>query len=229
MSGDKVGKTTWNRVCRAAAFSSAHYALLIGDSQKQLETLPDGCVDTCVTSPPYWGARDYGNSGQVGLELELQDYVDKIVAVFSEVRRVLSPSGTAWLNLGDTYYGGCGTVDGRPPAKGWKRNKQLSMVPFRVALALQEDGWWLRNVVCWHKPNAMPFSGRDRLANSWEPVFLLAKSERYYFNLDSIRVPHETDDRVERKRAERGGNNGKAQGKTEMRRWLNSGAMLTAR
>jgi hypothetical protein len=113
-------------------------------------------------------------------------------------------------------------VGGKPPLKGWRRNKQLALVPFRVALALEDDGWWVRNIVCWHKPNAMPFSGRDRLTNTWEPVFLLARSEQYYFNLDAIRVPHETDDAGERKRAERGGNNGKASGKASLRRWLNS-------
>jgi DNA modification methylase len=212
----------WSKVRAIAHLSSDHYAILIGDAVTQLRRLPPGCIDTCVTSPPYWSARDYGHSDQIGLEEEVGEYVERLVAVFAEVRRSLVETGTVWLNIGDTYFGGAGTVDGKPPERGWKRNKQLSLVPYRVALALQEDGWWVRNVLCWQKSNAMPSSVRDRLTNVWEPVFLLAKSERYYFDLDAIRVPHETDDQVERRRAERGENNGKARGKDELRRWLNS-------
>lgn len=218
----KSNKREWSALRNVAHLSSDHYAVLIGDATTQLRRLPAGCIDTCVTSPPYWSARDYGHSDQIGLEANVDEYVDRLVAVFSEVRRTLSEGGTAWLNIGDTYFGGARTVNGKPPEKGWRRNKQLSLVPFRVALALEEDGWWIRNVVCWQKPNAMPSSVKDRLTNSWEPVFLLAKSERYYFNLDAIRIPHETDDQIERRRAEQGANNGKARGKAELRRWLNS-------
>lgn len=212
----------WRRVSAKADHSSGDYAVFVGDAKIRLGDIPDQSADTCITSPPYWGARDYSDPDQIGSEADVQQYVDNLVSVFSEVRRVLTETGTAWLNLGDTYFGNCGTVNGKPPAKGWKRNKQLSLVPFRVALALEEDGWWVRNAVCWHKPNAMPFSGQDRLSNTWEPVFLLAKAEQYYFNLDAIRIQHETSDEVERKRAERGGNNGKASGKASLRRWLNS-------
>ena len=204
-----------------AAIGSDRYALFAADAERALRSLPDGVADTCVTSPPYWSARDYAHPEQIGLEDDVDAYVDRIVAVFREVRRVLTDDGTAWLNIGDCYLHGCGTVNGRPPELGWKRNKQLTLVPFRVALALQDDGWWLRNTVVWNKPNAMPSSVRDRLTNTWEPVFLLAKSERYHFDLDAVRVPHVTDDEVERRRAERGAA-GKASGQSELRQWLNS-------
>jgi DNA modification methylase len=212
----------WDALRAIAWRSSPGYAVFVGDSLSTLSSLPSGFVDTCLTSPPYWGARDYGNPKQLGLEAGLEEYISKLVELFREVRRLLKPRGTAWLNLGDSYFHGAGTIGGRPPARGWKRNKQLVLVPFRLAIALQEDGWWLRNVVVWHKPNAMPSSVADRLTNTWEPVFLLAKSEHYDFNLDAIRMPHKTDDAVERRRAEGGLSNGKARGQSHLRRWLNS-------
>jgi len=212
----------WRTICATAAVSSKRYAVLVGDSRESLATLPAACIDTCLTSPPYWRARDYAHSRQIGLESSVDEYIKNIVAVFREVRRVLHDRGTAWLNIGDCYLNGCGTVNGKPPRTGWKRNKQLCLVPFRVALALEDDGWWVRNVGVWHKPNAMPASVGDRLTNTWEPVFLLTKSERYHFDLDAIRIPHQSDDAIERRRAENGHNNGKAKGKTELRRWLNS-------
>jgi DNA modification methylase len=213
----------WESLRRTADLRPPHSAVFIGDAQKALARLPAGSVNTCLTSPPYWLARDYEHPDQIGQEKDVEDYVAALVNVFSAVRRVLAADGTAWLNLGDSYYHNSSTVNGLPPPKGWKRNKQLSLVPFRVALALQEDGWWLRNCMVWHKPNAMPSSVRDRLTNTWEPVFLLAKSERYYFDLDNIRIPHKTDDLIERRRAESGGNaNGKAAGQEDLRRWLNS-------
>lgn len=221
-SGSTDGLSIWPRVRSAATVSAESYALFAGDAKSQLRKFPSACINTCLTSPPYWGARDYGLSHQIGLEPSLDEYVSRLVDVFAEARRVLTDDGTVWLNLGDAYLSGCGTVDGKPPEKGWQRNKQLALAPFRVALALEEDGWWVRNVVAWHKPNAMPSSVRDRLTNTWEPVFLLTKSERYAFDLDAIRIPHQTDDSVERRRAQRNANNGKAKGKRELRRWLNS-------
>lgn len=166
--------------------------------------------------------RDYESEDQIGNETNLSDYIANIVSCFSEIRRVLRPEGTAWLNLGDKYLNGVGTINGRPPETGWQRNKQLSLVPFRVALALQDAGWYVRNSVVWSKPNAMPISATDRLSNQWEPVFLLAKDEFYYFDIDRVRVSHKTDDKLERLRAENGNNNGKAKGKASLRRWLNS-------
>ncbi len=213
---------TWARIRSHATASSDEYALIAGDARKVMNDLPDGSIDSCLTSPPYWQARDYGHSSQIGLEPTVDEFVSNLASVFREVRRVLADDGVAWLNIGDAYLHGVGTVDGKPPSSGWRRNKQLALVPFKVAIALQQDGWWLRNVVVWHKPNAMPSSVKDRLTTSWEPIFLLAKSENYHFNLDAIRVPHETDDSVERARAIRGGANGKAHGKPHLRRWLNS-------
>jgi DNA modification methylase len=212
----------WHRVARDATCATDAYALFLGDANEVLKRLPPDCVDTCLTSPPYWQARDYQHPDQLGLESDVDSYVARLVSILGEVRRVLSDRGTVWLNLGDTYFNGAATVDGRPPRKGWKRNKKLALVPFRVAIALEDDGWWVRNTMVWHKPNAMPASVRDRLANTWEPVFLLAKSEDYFFDLDPIRLPHRTSDLVERRRAERGTANGKAKGQAELRRWLNS-------
>jgi DNA modification methylase len=196
--------------------------LLHGDASREIARLPAGSINTCLTSPPYWQARDYGAVGQIGQEKSLETYISRIVETFSAVRHALTEDGTAWLNLGDTYLSGVGTVKGRPPLKGWRRNKQLSLVPWRVAIALQEDGWWVRNSAVWHKPNAMPESVDDRLSNTWEPIFLLTKSERYWFNLDPIREPHRTDDSVERKRAERGNASGKAKGQPALRKHLSS-------
>jgi len=212
----------WDEISAHANLSSDAYAVLIAEAHSALSQLPSESINTCLTSPPYWSARDYEHPDQIGLEDEVDDYVQKLVRLFRQVRRVLTKEGTAWLNLGDCYLHGCGTIDGQPPPKGWKRNKQLALVPFRLALALEDDGWWIRNVVAWHKPNAMPSSVRDRLTNTWEPVFLLAKSDKYYFNLDAIRVPHRTDDQIERLRAERGPSKGKARGDQPLRQWLNS-------
>lgn len=218
----RARRSPWTGVVKHADESFGDFALFFGDAVECLKRIPANTVNTCLTSPPYWNARDYGAASQIGLEETVEEYVSKLVDVFAEVRRVLTIDGTVWLNIGDKYLHGCGTVDGKPPVKGWQRNKQLTLVPFRLALALEDDGWWVRNVGCWHKPNAMPSSVRDRLTNTWEPVFLLAKSERYYFDLDAVRVPHQTDDAVERRRAEREANNGKAAGQAELRRWLNS-------
>jgi DNA modification methylase len=220
--GQPAGVDDWSQICANATHSADNYALYIDDALQVLAGLPDRVVNTVITSPPYWSVRDYEHEDQLGLETEVGDYVERLVKIFHEIFRVLADDGTAWLNIGDNYFNKTITVDGKPPRYGWKRNKQLSLVPFRVALALQEDGWWIRNIVVWNKPNPMPSSVRDRLTNAWEPVFLLAKSDRYYFDLDSVRVPHITDDSTERIRAERGENNGKASGKEELRRWLNS-------
>lgn len=148
--------------------------LLLGDTIEQMRTLPDGSVDCVVTSPPYFGLRDYGNPGQYGLEETPAAYVETMRKVFTEVRRVMADDGTLWLNLGDSY----GT------------DRQLLMLPARVALALQQDGWVLRNEVVWHKTNGMPSSARDRLTNKHEKLFLLTPNSRYHFDLDAIRESH---------------------------------------
>lgn len=131
---------------------------------ESLRSLPADSVHCVVTSPPYWGLRDYGADGQLGLEETPQDFVASMVAVFAEVRRVLHPRGTLWLNLGDSYDA-----------------KQLAGIPWRVALALQAAGWWLRQDIIWHKPNPMPSSASDRCTTAHEYIFLLTKSARYDF------------------------------------------------
>lgn len=176
--------------------------ILHGDALEVLRTLPDGIVHTCVTSPPYWGLRDYGVEGQIGLEPTPEEYVERLVEVFREVRRVLRDDGTLWLNLGDCYAGagdrrgGIGNEHGqrnehKPPDKeiGLKP-KDLIGIPWRVAFALQADGWYLRSDIIWHKPNAMPESVKDRPTKAHEYIFLLAKSERYYYDADAIREPY---------------------------------------
>lgn len=149
------------------------HLILQGDCIEMLRTIPDASVHCCMTSPPYWGLRDYGHGGQIGLEETPEKFVERLVAVFREVRRVLREDGTLWLNIGDSYAGG----------------KQLTGIPWRVAFALQADGWCLRQDIIWHKPSPMPESVRDRCTKAHEYVFLLTKSEKYYYDADSIRQP----------------------------------------
>ncbi|MBB5202826.1 DNA modification methylase [Inhella inkyongensis] len=207
----------WAQIKRKATIKGDRFALLHGDATTALKKVPDGSIHTCLTSPPYWSVRDYEADEQIGLEDSVEEYVERIVGVFRQVKRTLTDNGTAWLNIGDCYINGA-----KANGPKWQRNKQLALVPFRVAIALENDGWLVRNTVVWHKPNAMPSSAGDRLTNAWEPVFLLAKHERYYFNLDAVRVPHKTEDHVERRRALEGTADGKAKGQDELRRWLNS-------
>ena len=175
---------------------------LVGDAAEQLATLPAGIVQTCATSPPYWGLRDYGEAGQLGLESTPDEYVARMVEVFREVRRVLRDDGTLWLNLGDSYNGSGGAGgdyapggirQGQPKYKGRDvgtlKPKDLVGIPWRVAFALQADGWYLRSDIVWHKPNPMPSSVTDRPTTSHEYVFLLTKSARYYYDADAIREP----------------------------------------
>ena len=173
-----------------------------GDALEVLRTLPDASVDCCVTSPPYFGLRDYGEEGQYGLEASPAEYVETMRAVFAEVRRVLADDGTLWLNIGDSYSGGGGGGGGKHATIGgftsnrnsrdhYKRvgvgPKNLLGIPWRVAFSLQDDGWTLRNEVIWAKPNAMPESVTDRLSNRHEHLFMLSKSRSYRFDLDPIR------------------------------------------
>ena len=143
--------------------------ILSGDCRVVLPTMPTGSVQCCVTSPPYYGHRDYGVAEQVGQEKTPDAYVAELIAVFREVRRVLADDGTLWLNLGDSYG-----------------DKQLLMIPARVALALQADGWVLRSDIIWHKSNPMPESCTDRPASAHEHVFLFAKRDRYFYDADAI-------------------------------------------
>jgi len=152
---------------------SASWKMLEGDTRDRLADLEAESVQTVVTSPPYWGLRDYGVDGQLGLEATLDEYVANLVAVFREVRRVLRDDGTVWLNLGDSYAG--------------LKPKDLCGTPWRVAFALQADGWWLRQEIIWHKPNPMPESVKDRCTRGHEQVFMLTQKARYFYDADAIR------------------------------------------
>ena len=177
--------------------------ILQGDSTEVMRGMEPESVHCCVTSPPYWGLRNYGVAGAYGLEPTLEEYIANMVTVFREVRRVLRKDGTLWLNLGDAYAsnpsngrGGGSTLDGGAPhLSGANRDgaglkpKDLVGLPWRVAFALQADGWWLRSEIVWHKPNPMPESVRDRPTRAHEYVFLLTKSARYFYDADAIREP----------------------------------------
>jgi DNA modification methylase len=167
------------------------FTLIHGDALTVLKTMPSESVQTCVTSPPYFGLRDYGIDGQIGLEETPQLFVRSLVEVFREVRRVLREDGTAWLNLGDSYAGlGSGRWGGgNIPATENYKPKDLMGIPWRVAFALQDDGWWLRQDIIWNKPNPMPESVTDRCTKSHEYIFLLSKSAKYYFDQDAIKEP----------------------------------------
>jgi DNA modification methylase len=178
-----------------------NHGIIQGDCIEGLRTLPDASVHCCVTSPPYWGLRDYGHDGQIGLESTPEAYVARMVEVFREVRRVLREDGTLWLNLGDSYTSTAQGTQNAPQPKGSKADpqqwanrrpftglkpKDLVGIPWRVAFALQADGWWLRQDIIWHKPNPMPESVRDRCTKAHEYVFLLTKSERYFYDAEAV-------------------------------------------
>lgn len=158
------------------------------DVMDGLRQLADQSVHCVVTSPPYWGLRDYGIPGQIGLEPTSDAFVARLVDVFREVKRVLRDDGTLWLNLGDTYTSGGRSAKRAPQPPGLKP-KDLVGIPWRVALALQADGWYLRSDIIWAKPNPMPESVTDRPTKSHEYVFLLSKSERYHYDHEAIQEP----------------------------------------
>ena len=178
-----------------------------------MEMMEDKSIQACVTSPPYYGLRDYGVEGQIGLEETPEAYVNNLVVIFREVRRVLRDDGTLWLNLGDSYASqggahggrndnqrgvgakrlhaeGAGDQAARRPAHGYKP-KDLLGIPWMVAFALRADGWYLRSAIVWHKPNPMPESVRDRPTSSYEHVFLFSKREKYFYDADAIAEPSE--------------------------------------
>jgi len=177
--------------------------IIQGDVREVLKTLPDKSIHCCVTSPPYYGLRDYGVEGQVGLEETPEEYVENMVEIFRRVRRVLRDDGTLWLNLGDSYNGSGGSggdfnkgglKEGQPKYPGRKiaglKPKDLIGIPWRVAFALQADGWWLRQDIIWHKPNPMPESVTDRCTKAHEYIFLLSKSQHYYYDHEAISEPY---------------------------------------
>jgi site-specific DNA-methyltransferase (adenine-specific) len=181
---------------------------VIGDAPEELRRLPDETFHCCVTSPAYWNLRDYGVKGQLGLEATPAEYVERVVDIFREVRRVLRNDGTCWLNLGDSYIRKGGARGSKAGKNSWVTNpamvsgaargrwlplppglkhKDLVGIPWRVALALQEDGWWLRRDIIWHKPQAMPEAVTDRPACDHEYLFLLTESERYHYDAEAVR------------------------------------------
>ena len=179
------------------------YEVLIGDCIESMKKLPDESVDMCVTSPPYYALRNYNNNPkQIGLEPTLGQYIENMVAVFTEVHRILKPHGTLWLNLGDSYNGSGGAggdynpggiKEGQPKYTGRNepnlKRKDLMGVPWRVAFALQDAGWWLRQDIIWAKPNCMPEAVKDRCTKAHEYIFLFSKSKSYFFDHEAIRTP----------------------------------------
>jgi site-specific DNA-methyltransferase (cytosine-N4-specific) len=172
--------------------------VVTGDAQRVLMSIPDGLVRTVITSPPYWSLRDYGIPGQIGLEDNPDDYIDALVGVFSEVYRILADDGSLWLNIGDSYTSGGRTwrapdkknpvraMTTRPPTPMGLKPKELVGIPWRLAFALQASGWYLRSDVIWRKPNTMPESVKDRPTRSHEYLFLLTKSEHYFYDNKSV-------------------------------------------
>ncbi len=168
--------------------------ILLGDAAELLPALPAAAFRCCVTSPPYWGLRDYGHAGQIGAEEDLGDYLERLRQVFRGVQRALSDDGTLWLNVGDCFTSGnrkwrdsdrknpARAMSYRPPTPSGLKPKDLIGVPWRVAFALQQDGWYLRSDIIWHKPNCQPESVRDRPTRAHEYVFLFSKSQNYYYN-----------------------------------------------
>ena len=156
--------------------------VLIGDVIEQLKRIPSNSIDLAITSPPYWGQRDYGIKGQIGIEKTPDEYIDKLLIAFNELRRVLKDTGSFFLNIGDKYI-----------------EKNLQMIPFKLAIKMQSNDWALRNIIIWRKTNAMPSSLKDRFSNTYEPILFFVKNPNnyltpdYYFNLDTIRIPSKTD------------------------------------
>ena len=153
--------------------------ILQGDALEELKKLPDKCCSVCVTSPPYYNARDYGVADQLGTESSPEEYTRKLVEIFREVARVLKDDGTLWLNIGDNYA--------RHIEDGGIKRKDLIGIPWLLALALRSDGWYLRADIIWNKPNAMPESAKDRPARSHEYVFLLSKAAAYYYDAEAVK------------------------------------------
>lgn len=185
------------------------------DCLKGLREMPSDFVDCCITSPPYYGLRDYGVDGQIGLEQSPEEYISRLTAVFAEVLRVLKPSGTLWLNIGDTYNGYKGNANqksfesmyaghrhqpSRKPNYGLEcksiKNKDLIGIPWMLAFSLRSIGYYLRQDIIWHKPNPMPEAVTDRCTKAHEYIFLLSKSARYYFDAEAIKEQARSDNRA---------------------------------
>lgn len=177
--------------------------VICGDATKALKLLPEKSIQTVVTSPPYWSLRDYGVAEQIGRDDSLRGYIESIVCAFEQIKRALRDDGTVWLNVGDSYTSGnrryrapdrknrARAMDVRPPTPEGLKPKDLIGVPWRLAFALQDAGWWIRSEVIWHKPNAHPESVRDRPTKAHETVFLLSKDKQYYYNHEIVKGPRD--------------------------------------
>ncbi len=175
--------------------------IISGDTVDWVDKLPDNSYASCITSPPYWGIRDYDEENQIGAEEELDEFIEKIVHIFRLVISKLKDDGTLWLNIGDTFTSGNRkrrapdkknqgrAMNYRPATPPGLKPKDLIGVPWRIAFALQKDGWYLRSDIIWHKPNCQPESVKDRPTHSHEYVFLLSKSEKYYYDYEKLREP----------------------------------------
>jgi len=187
------------KVTREAQLNLDASTIFEGDAVTVLRRLPSSSVRCVVTSPPYWGLRDYGIDDQIGLEQTMPQFIQKLVAVFAEVRRVLTDDGTLWINIGDGYTSGnrgYRATDKKNPARAMTvrpdtpeglKPKDLMGIPWRLAFALQDDGWYLRTDIIWNKPNAMPESVKDRPTRSHEFLFMFSKSEKYFYNSDAVK------------------------------------------
>ncbi|MHB1630533.1 MAG: DNA-methyltransferase [Bacilli bacterium] len=173
--------------------------IIVGDAREELRRISDQTFQCCVTSPPYWGLRDYGMEDQIGAEMVVDEYITNLVTIFREVRRTLRDDGTLWLNIGDSYTSGnrkwrdsdkknpARAMTYRPPTPEGLKPKDLIGIPWRLAFALQADGWFLRSDIVWYKPNCQPESVKDRPTQSHEYVFLFSKSKHYYYNQEAVK------------------------------------------
>lgn len=187
--------------CLREVYCENDIRIVQGDSRRALADFPDNFFQCCITSPPYWGLRDYGIAGQIGAENDPDVYIADLVAIFREVRRTLREDGTLWLNIGDSYTSGDRrwrapdkknpgrSMNYRPPTPKGLKPKDLIGIPWRIALALQADGWYLRADIIWNKPNCQPESVKDRPTRAHEYVFLMSKSESYLYDSESIKEP----------------------------------------
>jgi site-specific DNA-methyltransferase (adenine-specific) len=190
------------RVEKAPTLPVDESTIFWGDASTVLSRLPDRCVQCIITSPPYWGLRDYKIADQIGLEQSLPEFINSLTAVFREARRVLRDDGVFWLNIGDGYTSGnrgwrapdkknpARAMDTRPETPLGLKSKDLLGIPWRLAFALQDDGWYLRADIIWNKPNAMPESVKDRPTRSHEYLFMLTKSEKYYYDREAVLEPN---------------------------------------
>lgn len=195
----RQGRTAATTEARLFDLTPQGCELIVGDALDVVGRMPSNRFRCCVTSPPYWGLRDYGPPNQIGAEQQLEDYIENLRAIFRQVRRTLRKDGTLWLNLGDSYTSGNRTwrdadkknparaMTYRPPTPKGLKGKDLIGVPWRVAFALQADGWFLRSDIVWHKPNCQPESVKDRPTRAHEYVFLFSKSEQYFYDYEAVR------------------------------------------